>query len=107
MGEQADKSWKVKLRYGLLKTPYSHFTVLADGVAVALDAAFQCPPGPAFMSMKCWCSSSEEAIDMTRVIGGHVGYRTEGRVQVYDTEPEQAPREAPHGYDIGFTAYQK
>ena len=27
-----DKNWKLKLRYGKLKTPFQHFTLIADGI---------------------------------------------------------------------------
>lgn len=84
---------------------YMHFTVIADGVAGELEAGFDCPPGPAVMSMKAWASDADEALDMVRVIGRHVGFTVQGEVEVYETPPEQPPGDHPGGYDIRFVSY--
>lgn len=97
--------WKLKLRYGKLTTPFSHFTVIAEGEMKADDNEFGCPVGNAMMGMKAWASSSEEAGDMIRVIGEQLSFSITGRTYVYDTEPEQPPRENPNGYDIHFTPF--
>ncbi len=39
MGE---KNWELKLKYGESKTPYIHFTTLADGVVGELTKGFEC-----------------------------------------------------------------
>ena len=31
--DESEKDWKLKLRYGKLKTPYQHYTAIAEGVA--------------------------------------------------------------------------
>jgi hypothetical protein len=103
--EPEDGAWKLRLRYGKVKTPYSHYTVIAEGVAGALSDGFSCRPGSAFMGMKAWASSSGEATDMVRVIGRQPGFTVTGRVHVYDTEPAQPPGENPTGYDITFTPF--
>ena len=59
MGE-SPTDWKLMLRYGHLKTPYHHYTVIAEGVADVLAEGFTCPAGSAFMSMKTWSSSSPD-----------------------------------------------
>lgn len=46
--------WKLKLRYGKLKTPFSHFTVLADGKVIKEMDGFDCPKGPAWMGIKTY-----------------------------------------------------
>lgn len=99
--------WKLKLRYGKLKTPFQHFTVMADGEVGELRDGFECRPGRAWMTMKTWATDSEESMEMIRVIGEQIGFAVDGRVLVYDTEPEQPPRENPHGYDITFAPYAK
>jgi len=97
--------WKLKLRYGRLKTSYEHFTAIAEGVMKAPENPFECPAGSAFMGMKAWAASSGEAADMICVIGKDLGFEVTGDVQIYATEPEQPPRENPHGYDIKFTPF--
>jgi hypothetical protein len=103
--QETDKAWKLKLRYGRLKTPYSHYTVLAEGIVGRLSEGFSCRPGPAWMGIKAWASSSGESADMIRAIGQQVGFTVTGRVHVYSTDPEQPPGENPLGYDITFTPF--
>ncbi len=104
--EHEDKDWKLKLRYGKLKTPFQHFTLIAEGIVVGdLREGFSCPKGSAFMAMKVWASSSDEACHMIGVLGEHIGFDVNGRIRVYETEPTSPPRENPYGYDINFTPF--
>lgn len=100
-----DADWKLKLRDGRAHTGWRHFTVVTDGVAGALADGFACRAGRAVMSMKAWAGDADEAIDMVRAIGRHIGFTVDGRVEVYDTAPDAPPGERPHGYDIGFVPY--
>ena len=100
-----EKHWKLKLKYGLLKTSFKHFTVLGEGVAELPIEDFSCPAGNAIMGIKVWATDSDEATDMIQVIGNEIGFNVTGRIYVYDTEPEQPPSENPHGYDITFTPF--
>lgn len=95
-------SWKAELRYGKRTTPYHHFTVIAEGVAGELTGGFSCRPGKAFMGMKVWASSADEAAHMAEVLGREIGFAITVRTYVYDTEPSEPPTENPRGYDIGF-----
>jgi hypothetical protein len=99
------KNWKLDLRYGRMTTPFKHFTAIADGVVGDLVEGFECPPGTAFMAMKCWASSTDESADMIQSIGEQIGFKVTGKIEVFVTEPEQPPGNNPHGYDIGFTPY--
>jgi hypothetical protein len=105
--DRPDRIWKLKLRYGRLKTPYRHYTVIAEGVVGELAQGFSCPAGDAFMGMKTWASSPDEAMDMIHVIGKEIGFTVTGRMYLYDTEPSQPPRATPHGYDIAFTPFTR
>lgn len=97
--------WKLKLRYGRLTTKFSHFTVMADGVAEQLAEGFACPPGPAWMTMKAWAEDANEAAHMIKLIASHIGFSIAGEILVYDTEPDEPAQKEPHGYGIAFTAY--
>lgn len=98
--------WKLDLRYGRRTTPYTHYAGIAEGEVGELIEGFSCRRGPAFMGMKMWASSPEEAADMVQVIGTQIGFTTTGRIQVYETEPEEPPGENPRGYDIKFTPFE-
>ena len=101
--ESAD--WKLKLRYGKIKTEFQHFSTIAEGVVGNLVEGFSCRPGSAVMGMKVWASTTDEASDMARAIGKQIGFTVTGRIQIYTTEPEQPPGENPHGYSIKFTPF--
>ena len=103
LSEEPD--WKLKLRYGRLTTPFRHFTVIADG-RVEASNPFDAPLGPAFMAMKVWASSENEAADMIQVIGEDLHFICRGKIEVFDTDAQQPPRENPFGYGIGFTPYR-
>lgn len=101
------KNWKLKLRYGKIKTPFKHYTLLADGkVEKPLEEGFECPVGNAWMSMCVWAESIEEAQDMISVIGKEIGFGGIKKILVYDTEAKEPPRENPYGYNIKFTPYK-
>ena len=102
---EPDRDWKLRLRYGKLKTSYKHYTVIAEGVVSEEMEDFSCPPGNAFMGMKAWASSADESADMIQSIGEQIGFAVKGRIQIYETEPTQPPRENPYGYDIEFTPF--
>jgi len=105
MDEHLDQDWKLKLRYGRISTPYKHFSLIADGIAGELTEGFECRPGPAVMAMKGWATDTNEAVEMIQFVGEKIGFSVTGKIQVYETEPDDPPREKPFGYDISFVPY--
>lgn len=101
----ASDDWKSLYQAGKLNTPYKHFSVIAEGVAGRDTGQYGGKPGPAFLGMRVWASSAEEARDMTRLFAERVGFALKGKIEVYDTEPIEPPRDAPHAYSIKFTPY--
>ena len=102
------RNWKLKLRYGKLKTAFCHFTVIGDGEIVAANPDFETIEGAAaFFALKAWAKDSEEAADMLIVIGSHQGFEATGRIYIYTTDPEQPPQEKPYAYDLNFHQYQR
>ncbi len=101
------KNWKLKLRYGKETTPFKHFTVLADGHVHELKDGFECREGPAWMTMKAWATDANESADMIQVIGKRIGFEVTGKIEIYETDPEQPPKENPFGYGINFTPYDE
>jgi hypothetical protein len=100
-----EKNWKLKLGYGKTKTPYKHYTAIADGIVVKLIDGFECRSGKAYMGMKTWALSTEESANMIKVIGKEIGFEVTGKIEVYSSEAVQPPNENPYGYDIKFTPY--
>ena len=107
MPDERDPAWKVKLRYGKTSTPYQHYTVLADGVVEALRQGFECRPGRAWMGIKVWAASPDEAFGMTKAIAHDIGFVQDGKMELYSTDPSEPPGENPYGYDIRFTPYDE
>jgi hypothetical protein len=103
--DSSASDWKLKLRYGQISTPYTHYTALAEGKMTKKDNDFDCPLGSAWMAMKTWATDASESADMIRVIGNQIGFEITGRTEIYETEAKQPPRENPFGYDIGFTPF--
>jgi len=101
-----EKDWKLKLRYGKTKTDFKHFTVLSDGIVGKLVDGFECERGNAWMSMKAWSNSIEEASDMIQYVGGQIGFECKGRIEIYETEPTEPPKDEPFAYGISFTPYE-
>lgn len=87
--------------------PYKHSTAIANRVAGKPQDGFECRPGNAVMSMKTWAIDTDESAHMIRVIGQQIGFSASGKIQIYETEPEQPPGHNPHGYDIRFVPYDE
>jgi hypothetical protein len=81
--EEQSKDWKLKLRHGEIKTPFHHYTVIAEGWAENLEHGFECRQGPAVMAMRAWASCSDEARDMITVIGKDIGFKITGHIHIY------------------------
>jgi hypothetical protein len=106
--DASDKNWKLKLRYGKLKTPFQHFTLIADGVVTGdLKGGFSCRPGLAFIAMKMWAPSEKAASNMIQTMGKAIGFVVTGEPHVYTTEPTAPPKAKPHAYDVRFTPYDR
>ena len=104
--EEAHPNWKLMLRYGRLKTPYEHFTVLADVRVIEGDADLGSQVGPAWLGMKVWAESADAAADLVGAIAPQVGADLGGRVEVYSSEPHRPPQDEPFAYDLSFVAYE-
>lgn len=102
----ADNDWKLKLKFGKIKTNFNHYTVIAEGEVQEIKDGFSCPPGNAMMGMKTWAVDEAQSIDMIKVIGEQIGFIVTGRTYIYDTEPESPPKDKPYGYGINFTPYE-
>ena len=55
--------------------------------------------------MKTWSKSADESGEMIQYVGGQIGFKCKGKIEIYETEPEQPPKEEPFGYDINFSPY--
>jgi hypothetical protein len=85
-------------------TPYRHFTAIAKGIVGELTGGFHCPKGNAFIGMKIWAESAEQAGDLIQTIGRRIGFIITDKIEVFTTKPIQPPGEKPGGYDIKFTS---
>lgn len=97
--------WKVQLRYGRISTPFKHYALVADGTAGQLAEGFECRPGPAVMAMKGWATDPDEAVDMIRYVSEQIGFSIAEKIEVYEAELDEPPRERPFAYNISFVPY--
>ena len=103
--DMLEKNWKLKLRYGKLTTPYKHYTLIAPVVINEYIEDFAAKTGTAYIGMKVWATDSDEAVDLLESIGNQTGFVINGRIEIYDTDPKEAPGESPNAYDINFSYY--
>ncbi|MGK9051013.1 hypothetical protein QTA58_20355 [Neorhizobium sp. CSC1952] len=90
------------------KTAFRHFTLIANDEIIEANPDFGTTAGAAaFFTIHAWAKDSEEATDMLVTIGPQVGFSAMGRIYVYVTDPQQPPRENPHGYGLSFHQYQR
>lgn len=101
------KDWKIRLRYNKLTTPFNHYTLIADVTVGEIDDNYNCPPGNAFVALKVWAESDDQAVDILEQEGIDIGFTIKNKVQIYYTDPEQPPGESPIVYSINFTPYVK
>ena len=101
-----EDDWKLKLRYGILKTPFQHFTIIANGVVHNLTEGFECKPGNSWMAMKARANNEAESADMIKGIGSELGFEVTGKIEIFSTAPDMPPRETPYGYGINFHSYE-
>lgn len=99
------KDWKLKLRYGRLKTPFVHMVVLSYVEILTPDEKLGTITGPAVMMFKGWARNDDEFFEMTEHYAEMLGANVVGKTELYTGEPEQPPAAKPFGYDINFTPY--
>jgi hypothetical protein len=47
----------------------------------------------------------DESADMLVTIDREIGFTASAKIQVFETDPKQPPRDTPFGYDIKFTPF--
>ncbi|WP_256617677.1 hypothetical protein [Parvularcula maris] len=97
--------WKLKLRYGRLKTPLTHYTLMAAGAVLEQKHGFEPPLGPAVTSMRMWAEDDDTAFDLFRSVSTEVGFALDGKIDFYRTDPSIPPTETNHAYDIRFVPF--
>ena len=103
--DKPNKYWKLKLRLGLLTSPYRHYSIIAEGIAGEMAEAYDCPKGNAYMGLKVWATSTDEASEMIQVIAAQIGFNIQGHINVYTSEPTEPPQKYPFGYGINFHSF--
>jgi hypothetical protein len=102
--DEQNKNWKLKLRYGKLTTSYKHFTAITKGV-VKEESVYS--PGSAFMAIKIWATTYDDAADLVESVAEQVEFTITGKIEIFDTEPQEPPKQNAYGYDLGFTYFQE
>jgi hypothetical protein len=80
-----NKNWKLKLRYGKLTTIYKHFTAITKGV-VEEESSYS--PGNAFMGVKLWAATYDDAADLVESIAAQEKFKITGAIEIFDTDPQ-------------------
>ena len=93
----SEEDWKLDLKSGNLVTSLVHIAVFADDQVEDLIEGFEAPKGNAVMGVKVWATNIDKPPYMIRSLGDQIGFNVTGEIQIYETEPEQPPRETPYG----------
>jgi hypothetical protein len=107
------KDWFLKLKYGKIKTPFHHYTVLLDVFAEKEVTDYNsnvCPEGNAWMGVKVWANDADEAADIACTLARSIGLEintSNNSIQIFDTKPEMPPQEKPFAYDSNFSPYDE
>jgi hypothetical protein len=104
---QPEPDWKQKLRQGKLKTPFRHYTALAEGMVGILMLGFSCRRGPALMAVNTWAESVIDSEDLLQAMGREIGFTVTGKIRVFETEPSEPPKPDPYGYEVRFTPLEE
>ncbi len=107
MVDTHSKNWKLDLRYGRTKTPFTHFTLIINGEILEADTEAGVAQGPCIMGLKVWATNEEEAVDVAYSVAKRLGFTVSGKIQFYLTEPHQPPSENPSAYGATFTPYER
>ena len=99
------KDWKLKLRYGRLKTPFTHYTLIAPARVEKYIEDFDAEIGKAWIGMKIWATNEDESAEVYQSVADQTGLNITGNILVYNTEPVNPPKENPYAYDIQFNYY--
>ncbi|QXV64986.1 hypothetical protein INP83_18170 [Mucilaginibacter sp. 21P] len=100
-----ERNWKLKLRYGKKKTPFSHYTIITPVRITEYIEDFKSGPGTAYLGVKIWATTTDEAIELVQNIGQQTGYEIIGKIEVYDTDPLEPPGDNPYAYGFNFSYY--
>ncbi len=99
------KKLKYRLLYGRVKSDFVHVSIIAGCIVGNLPCSYKCPPGKAYLAMKAWVKDFDSSADLLSVLGRDIGFRVEGKIEIYKTYPDSPPKEYPYGYDINFVPY--
>jgi hypothetical protein len=105
MGVNTD--WKLRLRYGRLQTPYTHFTLIADGALTRPNEKLDGKPGKAFLGAKIWAKDGDQAFDIFRDVADRAGFEIRDKIDLWTTEPKHPPGDIPSVHDPKLTPYRE
>ena len=90
---------------GMYKKPdtLQHYTVSGDGEVVEANAQHGSVKGPAELRMEVWADDPDQAADMYRKIGKHLGFEAGDNIKVEESVAYSSTTGRPSAYDPRFT----
>jgi hypothetical protein len=99
------KDWKLKLRYGKVSTPFTHYTLIAPTKIEIYIEEFDADIGTAWVGMKIWATEQGESAKVYKSVAEQIGLIITGNIEIYNTEAVNPPKDKPYAYDIQFTYF--
>ena len=100
------KDWNLKLRYGKLKSPFTHFATITKGTFEEAFPEYGCPAGDAVMGLKVWAQDAREAARVSIAFGESIGFLASNDSEVYEAAPEEPPKQEPYVYQWTFHPFE-
>lgn len=99
------KDWKLKLKYGKLKTPFNHYTIIAPVLINEYSEEYAAQSGKAYVGLKIWAENDNVAISMFENLAHDAHFKITGNMELYETDPIEPPTEKQYSYGITFSYY--
>ena len=59
------------------------------------------------MAIKIWSTTYDDAADLVESVAEQVEFTITGKIEIFDTAPQEPPKQNAYGYDLGFTYFQE
>jgi len=101
-----EKNWKLKLRFGKIKTPFIHYTLIAPVLISGYNEIYSAEPGNAFVGIKVWAENMDKAAELFKCLAEDAEFKIIGNIEIYETNPIEPPKDISFSYGINFSYYE-
>lgn len=86
---------------------FHHYTVKSEGEVFEANEKHGSHPGPAELLMYVWAETSDQAVEVYRKVGSHLGYTAPETVAIEESVAMAPPGQRPSAYNVTFTSKEQ